>query len=114
MIAPEKLTSHFEQHFPPISVTPRPKIENPHLFPHILPPEILAVNEDIRNEDESQKVIKKQKDDKCQGIDKIFSENLKYTTSKLFAALLLTSIWTLVELPKSWVGAVITSLHKRD
>ena len=110
MIAPEKLTSLYEQHFSPKSVTPQPKIGNPHLFPHILPPEILVVNEDIRNEDEFRKVIKKQKDNKCQGIDKIFSENLKYTTSKLFAALLLTSIWTLVELPKSWLGAVITCL----
>ena len=61
-------------------------------------------------------MIKKQKDNKCQGIDKIFSEHLKYTTSsKLFAALLLflTSIWTLVEVPKSWLDAVITSLHKK-
>ena len=38
LIAPEKLTSHFEQHFSPRPVTLQPEIENPENFPHILPP----------------------------------------------------------------------------
>ena len=104
LIAPEKLTSHFEQHFSPRPVTPQPEILNPDNFPHILPPDDINVNEDIPNEDELHKVIRKQKDNKCQGIDKIYSEHLKYSkSSKLFAALLLllTMIWTTVEVPKS-------------
>ena len=99
LIASEKLTSHFEQHFSPRPVTLQPEIENPENFPHILPPVNHQVNEDIPNEDELQKVISKQKDNKCQGIDKIYSEHLKYSTSsKLFSALLLllTMIWTTV------------------
>ena len=116
LIAPEKLTSHFEQHFSPRPVTLQPEIENPENFPHILPPDNHQVNEDIPNEDELQKVIRKQKDNKCQGIDKIYSEHLKYSTSsKLFSALLLllTMIWTTVEVPGSWLDAVITCLHKK-
>ena len=79
-------------------------------FPHILSPD------DINNEDELRKVLRKQKDNKCQGIDKIYSEHLKYSkSSKLFSALLLllTMIWTTVEVPKSWLDAVITCLHKK-
>ena len=116
LIAPEKLTSHFEQHFSPRPVTPQPEILNPDNFPHILPPDDINVNEDIPNEDELHKVIRKQKDNKCQGIDKIYSEHLKYSkSSKLFSALLLllTMIWTTVEVPKSWLDAVITCLHKK-
>ena len=116
MIAPEKLTSHFQEHFSPRPVEIQPEVENPHLFPHILPPENLLVNEDLLDEDELLKVIKKQKDDKCQGTDKIFSEHLKYSTSENLVAallLLLTTIWTLVEVPKSWLEAVITCLHKK-
>ena len=37
LIASEKLTSHFEQHFSPRPVTLQPEIENPENFPHILP-----------------------------------------------------------------------------
>ena len=116
VIAPEKLTSHFKEHFSPRPVVIQPEVENPHLFPHILPPENLTVNEDLPDEDELLKIIKKQKDNKCQGTDKIFSEHLKYSTSdKLIAAilLLLTTIWTVVEVPKSWLEAVITCLHKK-
>ena len=61
LIASEKLTSHFEQHFSPRPVTLQPEIENPENFPHILPPVNHQVNEDIPNEDELQKVISKQK-----------------------------------------------------
>ena len=103
LIASEKLTSHFEQHFSPRPVTLQPEVENP------------EVNQDIPNEDELQKVISKQKDNKCQGIDKIYSEHLKYSTSsKLFSALLLlfTMIWTTVEVPGSWLDDAITCLHK--
>ena len=101
--------------FSPRSIVIQPEVENPHLFPHILPPENLTVNEDLPDEDELLKVIKKQKDNKCQGTDKIFSEHLKYSTSdKLIAAiLLLTTIWTVVEVPKSWLEAVVTCLHKK-
>ena len=86
LIASEKLTSHFEQHFFPRPETLQSEIENPENFPHTLTPDKHQVNEDIPNEDELQKVINKQKDNKCQGIDKIYYEQLKYSTSsKLFS-----------------------------
>ena len=71
VIAPEKLTSHFEKHFSPRDVTVQPEIENPDLFPHILPPGNITVNENIPNVDELRKVVKKQKDNKFQGTDRI-------------------------------------------
>ena len=82
LIASDKLTSHFEKHFSPRPATLQPEIENPENFPHIPPPDNHQVNEDIPNEDELQKVICKQKDNKCQGIDKIYSEHLKYIYGK--------------------------------
>ena len=85
-------------------------------FPIYSPPDNHQVNEDIPNEDELQKVISKQKDNKCQVIDKIYSEHLKYSTSsKLLSALLIlfAMIWTTVEVPGSWLDAVITCLHKK-
>ena len=59
LIASDKLTSHFEQHFSPRPVTLQPETENPENFPHILPPDNHQVNEDIPNEDQLQKVSKK-------------------------------------------------------
>lgn len=35
---PDKLKSHFQEHFAPRQVKVQPEVENPSLFPHILPP----------------------------------------------------------------------------
>ena len=97
LITPDKLKGHFEKHFSPRNLQIQPEIENPDLFPHILPPENAIINEDVPTEDELRQVIKKQKDSKCQGTDKIYAEHIKYAKSdKLIGAVLLLfiMIWT--------------------
>ena len=93
LIEPTKLKYHFEQHFDPRNTVTQPEIENPELFPHLLPPNNIQTNEEIPDEEEHRNVLKKQKDGKCRGTDEIYSEHLKYSTSKnLLAALLLLNI----------------------
>ena len=77
LITPDKLKDHFEKHFSPRNLETQPEVENPDLFPHILPPENTIVNEDVPTEDELRQIIKKQKDSKCQGTDKIYAEHIK-------------------------------------
>ena len=98
------------------NTTSQPEIENPDLFPHILPPDGVAVNESIPTSDEILSVINSQKDNRCQGTDKTYAEHTKYTTSSNLTAailLLMTMIWTLIEVPKTWLSAAITCLHKK-
>ena len=116
LIEPTKLKDHFEQHFAPRNTVTQPEIENPELFPHVLPPNNIQTNEEIPDEEELRNVLKKQKDGKCRGTDEIYSEHLKYSTSKnLLAALLLliSMIWSMVTVPKTWLIAIITCLHKK-
>ena len=116
VIEPSKLKDHFAKHFDARNVQCQPEIENPHLFPHILPPDNISVNEAIPTESEVISVIKSQKDNKCQGIDNTYAEHFKYASStKLTAAILLlmTIIWTMVVVPKTWLSAAITCLHKK-
>ena len=85
-------------------------------FPIYSPPDNHQVNEDIPNEDELQKVISKQKNNKCQGIQKIYSEHLKYSTSsKLFFGFVTPfhHDWTKLDVPGSGLDAVVTCLHKK-
>ena len=116
LIAPEKLKHHFQNHFAVRDITSQPEIENPDLFPHILPPDDILINEDIPTADEINSVIKSQKDNKCQGVDKTYAEHTKYATSSKLSSsilLLMTMIWTMIEVPKTWLSAVITCIHKK-
>ena len=116
LIAPEKLKEHFESHFAPRKIKEQPEIEHPLLFPHILPPDNICINEDLPTEEELKSAIKTLKNNKCEGTDNIYAEQLKYAkSSKLIAAilLLLTLIWTLIEVPKTWLYASITCLYKK-
>ena len=81
-----------------------------------MPPDDISVNEAIPTEAEIISVIKSQKDNKCQGIDNTYAEHFKYASStKLTSAILLlmTMIWTMVIVPKTWLSAAITCLHKK-
>ena len=116
LIDPSKLKDHFAKHFDVRNVQCQPEIENPDLFPHILPPNDISVNEDIPTEAEVKSSIKSQKDNKCKGINNTYAEHFKYATSpKLTSAILLlfTMIWSLIVVPKSWLSAAITCLHKK-
>ena len=60
------------------------------IFHIILPPENVIINESLPDEEEIELVIKKQKDNKCQGTYKIYAEHLKYANSdRLVSAVLL-------------------------
>ena len=116
VIAPEKLRKHFEAHFAPREPKIQPEVENPGLFPHILPPADVDVNESLPTEEELKSAIKTMKNNKCQGTDKIYAEQLKYANShKLIAAimLLLNIIWNLIAVPTTWLSANITCLFKK-
>ena len=116
VIDPSKLKDHFAKHFDVRNVKSQPEIENPHLFPHVLPPDDISTSEAIPTEAEIKSTLKSQKDNKCQGIDKTYAEHFKYaSSSKLTAAILLlfTLIWTMVAVPKTWLSAAITCLHKK-
>ena len=93
----------------------QPEVINPNDYPHILPPDNVNINSDIPSVSEVQEVIKKLKNGKCQGTDKIYGEELKYNTSSRFLIyfmLLLTTIWTTFILPSSWIVSSITCLFK--
>ena len=82
----------------------------------ILPSEDVVINEDVPDEEEVKLVFKKQKDNKCEGTDKLYAEHLKYAKSnKLVSAVLLlfTIIWTMMKVPETWLLSVITCLLKK-
>ena len=110
------MRKHFEAHFVPRETKIQPEVENPGLFPHILPPADVDVNESLPTEEELKSAIKAMKNNKCQGTDKIYAEQLKYANSnKLIAAimLLLNIIWNLIAVPTTWLFANITCLFKK-
>ena len=95
-IAPKQLKLHFEEQFSPIVVDIQPEVNDPELFPHILPPTDLNVNETEPTEAELENAIKTLKNNKCQGTDKVYAEQLRYSKSKTLITqllLLLTTIW---------------------
>ena len=115
-IAADKLKNHFEEHFAPRDVTIQPEVVNSEQFAHILPPDDLEVNENSPTEEELKASVKSLKNNKCAGTDQIYAEQLKYcTSSKLITniMLLLACIWSSISVPKSWLEAIITCLHKK-
>ena len=115
LITSEKLTEFFEDHLKEKPIDLQPEVMNPNDYPHILPPDDININSDIPSEGEVQEAIKKLKNGKCQGTDKIYGEELKYNTSSRFLVyfmLLLTTIWTTFILPSSWLISSITCLFK--
>ena len=116
LIKPELLTEHFTSHFSERKVTMQPEVENPSMFPHILPPENIAINEDPPTEEELKSAIKSLNNNKCQGTDNIHAEQIKYCTSNylvLRLLLLLTLIWNTMSVPLSWLKSSISCLHKK-
>ena len=116
LIKPELLTEHFTQHFSKRLVSTQPEVENPSLFPHILPPESIAIDEGPPTEAELVSAKKSFNNNKCQGTDKIYAEQIKYCTSKhliVYLLLLLTTIWNNASVPIAWLTSSISCLHKK-
>lgn len=60
--------------------------------------------------------MKRFKDGRCQGTNKVYSEQLKYARSEgliKYIVLLVGMIWSCLEVPINWLMACIVCLHKR-
>ena len=113
-ISNDKLKTHFEKHFAARSLPMPPELEKPEDYPH-LTDEVIAVNEDVPDSEETNKVLQSFKNGKSRGTD-IKTEGLKYNSSQnLLMAIvaLLTLIWTIVIVPSVWLHCKITCLYKK-
>ena len=107
---------YFQEHFAPRQVKTQPEVENPASFPHVLPPEGCIVDESIPSEEEIKKTIRTLKNNKCAGTDKIYAEQLKKCNSGSLITsltLLLSCIWTTITVPKNWLEATVSCIHKK-
>ena len=78
-------------------------------------PDGIEINSDIPSESEIEDARKRFKNGKCQGTDKIYGEEIKYNISNRFMVylmLLISTVWTSLMLPSSWLVSSITCLFK--
>lgn len=117
LIQPEKLEKHFAHHFGRREFNIQPELSQPEDYPHILPPEdFTPIDESPPETPEVQKCLTKFKNGKCQGTDRIYGEQLKYSKSiqlVMYLVTLLGIIWKAIEVPSSWLYSSITCLHKK-
>ena len=117
-ISNDKLKQHFEKHFDartPILPLP-PELAQPEMYPHLNDTMMVDVREDPPGESELREALRTFKNNKSAGTDKLKTEGLKYNDSqKLINALmvLLTLIWTYIQVPSTWLHASITCLFKK-
>ena len=115
MISNEALSDFFEDHFGQKSVELQPEVVNPENYPHVLPPDNLEIDCQPPRVDEVKDVIKGFKNGRCLGTDLLHPEHLKYNLSNrffIYFMLLLTTIWTTLSIPSSWLISSITCLFK--
>ena len=117
LIQPRKLEEHFSKHFAARPYDPQPELEHPDNYPHLLPPDDLpTIERSTPNREEVEASMKRLKNGRCQGTDKVYSEQLKYSRSEemiKYILLLVDMIWSCLEVPTKWLSASITCLHKR-
>jgi retron-type reverse transcriptase len=114
-ISNKKLETHFASHFAERELPTPPELERPEEF-SIHDDEVFEIDESIPKEKEIEDVLKSFKNNKSSGTDKLKTEGLKYNDSKnLIAAILilLSMIWTMVQVPAVWLHANITCLFKK-
>ena len=112
-----KLEDHFSEHFGPRTYEPQPELEHAEDYTYILPPdELPRINTAVPDIEEIKIEMKRLKNGKCMGTDKIHAEHLKYATSKrllIYLATLVNLVWTCQQVPTRWLTASITCLYKR-
>ena len=117
LIPNQKLEEHFSTHFSDRKYEPQPELEQPESYPHVLPPDdVPAIDDSVPERGEVESSIKKLKNGKCQGTDKIYAQQLKYSRSSglfNYMALLIALIWSCAQVPGKWLTASITCLHKK-
>ena len=83
LIPTQKLEEHFSTHFSDRKYEPQPKLEQPESYPNVLPPDhVPAIDDSVPECREVESSIKKLKNGKCQGTDKIYATTT--TTTPLF------------------------------
>ena len=112
-----KLKDHFQVHF--ASKTPNlelpPELAHPEWFPYLNDIKV-EVKENPPDEKELEDALHTLKNNKSSGTDKLKTEGLKYNSSKKLInslMMLFTLIWTSRTVPKVWLHASITCLHKK-
>ena len=116
LIKPQLLTDHFKVHFSERTVVMQPEVTNHTFFPHILPPDKISINEDLPSEEEITTAIKSLNNNKCQGTDKIYAEQIKYSSSKsLVSSILITivTVWSTITVPAELLKSYLSCLHKK-
>ena len=114
-ISKGKLKTHFEQHFAARPLELPPELKSPHQFPHLADAPF-HINEGEPSLEETKGALSSFKNNRNAGTDKVKTEGLKYnSSSKLLAYLLMlmSLIWTTLQVPKTWLHAEITSIFKK-
>ena len=115
LISTEKLSSFFQNHYSEKKVELQPEVKDPDKYPHILPPDDLSIDSSIPRVSEVKDTINNLKNGKCLGTDLLHPEHIKYNKSDrffMYLMLLLTTIWTTLIIPSSWLISSITCLFK--
>lgn len=117
LISPRKLEEHFSKHFSARPYIPQPESEHPKNYPYLLPPDDLpSIDTSTPSHVEVVDSMRRLKNGSCQGTDKVFSEQLKYSRSEWlikYITLLVGMIWSCLQIPTNWLVASTTYLHKR-
>ena len=116
-ISKEKLKEHFQAHFsdqvPPLPLPP--ELKDPELYPHLADTPT-HIDESPPSAEEIKQVIKKFKNGKSPGTDKVKSEGLKYNVSGNLLkclVLLISMVWSLIAVPKTWLHSTIVCIYKK-
>ena len=92
--------------------------EQPESYPLLLPPDdVPAIDDSVPERREVESSIKKLKNGKCQGTDKIYAERLKYSRSSgllNYVVLLIGLIWSCAKVPGKWLTASIIVYTRRN
>lgn len=115
-IDPNILNEKFKTHFNyPQNVLP-PEITSPENFPELQSLRFdKKIDESYPTNSEIRSALKKFKNNKCQGSDKIWAENLKYAEPEaliLVLEKLLKSVWDGSPQPDSWKYSTISGIFK--
>ena len=74
LIPTQKLEEHFSTHFSDRKYEPQPELEQPESYSHVLPPDdVPAIDDAVPERREVESSIKKLKNGKCQGTDKMYA-----------------------------------------
>ena len=114
-VSKSKLKTHFESHFAERQVDLPEELEHPQKFPHLID-KSFDIKQNMPDEAEVKLAIGSFKNNRSAGTDKLKTECLKYNNSSALIAclvLLLSLIWSTLQVPGKWLHAQVTCLFKK-